>query len=58
MKSIESTAKLTSHHGVQSQGGRSHTDSNQGSERSMESVGGEGFDLGDVGRDAAAHAVM
>lgn len=40
MKSIESTAKLTSHHGGESQGGRSQTDSNQGSERSMDSAGG------------------
>lgn len=59
MKSIESTAKLSSHHGIgDTDGARSRSETDQLTDRSGESGGGE-FDLGNMSReDAAAHAVM
>ncbi len=59
MKSIESTAKLSSHHGLgETEGARSRSETDQLTDRSGDSAAGD-FDIGNMSReDAAAHAVM
>ena len=59
MKSIESTAKLSSHPGMgETDGARSRSETDQMTEHSGDSAAGE-FDIANMSReDAAAHAVM